>query len=441
MDRKPNLIHGARHLDQHDRDRRLPFKAVAPLPPAEFDSDFGENGVLYLEIDETFDAFASQLIRCKANADHYIVGFFSPYIPAPINPGTNTCGLFKFDAKGRLDTSFGSDESGCVKFRFGKEDGYCDFLGVHEHTDGSLFIWGRYEPTDRDQYCYISKLTPEGEPDLSFGNAGHVNISKLPANGHLVLPFFSTIAINSDGSIYFIAQDTNTRIHYLGKLTTQGALDISFKYEGLREIYIGVPALISGLFMDGQKIVIYGYRAQAQGGYFLRYLSDGEVDQTFGDEGILTLQGQGEASIYNVVITADNTLIMAGEDRRTGDYDSLLWECTLQGEAVKSFNEGAPVTINFGTRDDAWFCAQRKPSTDRHLIAIGWSNAISVVIGRFLEDGKVDESFAPGDSQFCGLSNATIDFLSPACFTFSTPQQILCPGRHNGKAAVFALKV
>ncbi|USL95313.1 T9SS type A sorting domain-containing protein [Riemerella anatipestifer] len=117
-----------------------------------------------------------------------------------------------------------------------------------------------------------------------------------------------------DGSLYFIRQRTNSVTNkeedIITKLTPNGNIDTSFGVNG--EINLGYNVADNGLAMrlqnDGKLIVAGGVIDTK----IMRILPTGQVDLTFGNNGKTTLMGSGTNSTFdnqNLLIQGDKIIV------------------------------------------------------------------------------------------------------------------------------------
>ncbi|MEO7082152.1 MAG: hypothetical protein ABIY71_11515 [Flavobacteriales bacterium] len=120
-----------------------------------------------------------------------------------------------------------------------------------------------------------------------------------------------------------------------------GALDLSFNQTGyvvapVNDLDVGQKILVQ----DDQKVLLIGmsfdatYTARA---YVYRYMPDGTLDATFGDNGVVSYALGNEADIYSAVLTAEGKILLAGTTTDYQTYQVLLIQLNVDGSKDTSF--------------------------------------------------------------------------------------------------------
>src|SRR5262245_278378 len=133
-----------------------------------------------------------------------------------------------------------------------------------------------------------------GDLDPSFGNGGVVTTTiGSNANGRAMV-------LQNDGKIIMTGYSENGR-STLARYNSNGSLDNTFGNSGIVTGAINTGAIDAVLQSDG-KIVLVGYNGLA------RYNSDGSLDSDFGGSGIITnnIAGMG------VALQSDHKIVVAG---------------------------------------------------------------------------------------------------------------------------------
>lgn len=338
-----------------------------------------------------------------------------------------------------------------VEFRFGRSDGYCALHGIKELADGKILVWGTYESSENGEIVsIISKLTPAGRPDLTFGTNGHCWLNAV-ADVPVQLAFSTSVSVNPDNSLNIACHKLTAPYYpnWIMRLTPEGFLDGSFNKGELLEIAVGRSCNLMGLITinHGTHIIAYGdaIGEDRQYSFLQKFDINGILDTAFGERGTAVVSVEPKTFI-NVAAPNDDqegVIISGFRQDSTPDMDSLLWQYTSAGVADTRFNRGNAAVYTFGTMIDEWTTASQRD--DSRIIVSGSGNEGPTasswsVIGRFLPTGEPDDTLVEG-AHFCSPSNARIVPVSDTSVVISGPQQILCAGNYNNQAAVFALKV
>jgi uncharacterized delta-60 repeat protein len=186
-------------------------------------------------------------------------------------------GFFKVSlaqTPGSLDSSFNGN--GILKFQIGSASS--GIVDAYKINDSTLYALGVAGVT-----TFITKISDNGSPDLTFGNNGYLIIPKVNVAALKVLTNNKFIvAFNNSGS--------NISIH---KFNANGSIDSTFNQVGYNTFGMSEVSFMN--ILSNGKILISGKidnpTPNSQWFYsgFLRRLnSDGSIDSTFGVNGIST---------------------------------------------------------------------------------------------------------------------------------------------------------
>ncbi|MGH2963926.1 MAG: hypothetical protein ACRDMH_00885 [Solirubrobacterales bacterium] len=236
-------------------------------------------------------------------------------------------------------------------------------------------VGGRVEPDCCD--FALARYKPNGSLDPSFGGDGQVTTDFHgggdQANG---------VAIDSHGRIVAAggaggSTPTNGG-EALARYRPNGTLDPTFGGDGKVTTASGRRSIAQSVTIDPQaRIVVAGlanWRGNGQGDFGLaRYQSNGTLDPTFGDEGIVTTTfGRDHFdAAASVAIDSRGRLVAAGETRRhhpASDDNFAVSRYRPGGSLDRSFSGNGKVKTTFGGDDVAEAVAL--DSKDR-IVAVG----------------------------------------------------------------------
>lgn len=168
-------------------------------------------------------------------------GYFSSVYYLPETEEIYACGIkfetrnklliAKYTFEGELDPNFGDGGYIVEDFPIGVLEFYNPRLvydEVHDHLIiGSYILWA-----EGDTDIQLRKVDSNGEPVSSFGNDGWVHIT-MPYSNEI----FSSLALQEDGMIYFAGSTSlgDTEDFLLGKVNMDGELDENFGENGIVE--------------------------------------------------------------------------------------------------------------------------------------------------------------------------------------------------------------
>jgi uncharacterized delta-60 repeat protein len=345
--------------------------------PGDLDSSFGMGGFAETAIGSAASARAMAL-----QTDGRIVLAGSAY------PGG--IALARYTPDGRLDPTFGG--GGLVTGPEGT------VLAVAIQQDGRIVTAGRNNDTD-----YVMSLTrylPNGAIDSTFGSGGIVAGPPGDANA---------IAIQADGKIVVAGgspdPDTGSTSEFtLLRFLSGGAPDPDFGSKGAVRTQIGSSSAARGLALqpDG-KIVAGGWGGVNELRMAIaRYERDGDLDPTFGSDGVATDPVAGRsAAVTRIALDAQGRIVAAG-------YTGLRMAVARyepDGRVDRTFGTNGAATLGSGGLQGAGGVALQ---SDGRIVLVGYGANVFAVV-RYLGDGTLDSTF--GES---GISRSAIGVRSGA---------------------------
>lgn len=157
----------------------------------------------------------------------------------------------------------------------------------------------------------------DGDLDPTFGDAGLAFVATV------VLDHAAAIAPSADGKVVTLARgvDATGSVLVIARFDASGALDTTFDKNGRRTVSVPfggeVVNLPGGLLVDaGNRIVVAGSAITSGGasaGLLVRLWANGELDETFGDGGVVVYAPVGENRRFSGVARRPNgNLVVSG---------------------------------------------------------------------------------------------------------------------------------
>ncbi len=185
-----------------------------------------------------------------------------------------------------------------------------------------------------------------------------------------------------------------------------GSLDPTFGTEGITLLDIENLDIFHHLLVQpDQKIVAAGMtwsNAYVSTATAVRYMPDGTLDATFGNNGIFTYTLDFEANIYRSTLAADGGIILTGSTTNYSNYRLLLIKITSEGVLDAAFGDNGIVLHNFSD-------VTENSETHSYGVAIDEVGNIIVagnahdevytpvpMVCRFTPTGQLDETFGNG---------------------------------------------
>jgi uncharacterized delta-60 repeat protein len=263
-----------------------------------------------------------------------------------IDGNNNDFAVVRYNANGTLDSNF--NQTGKTTADFGAHDfGH----SVAVHGDGRIVVAG-YTTNENKKQCGLACFKANGSLDTSFNGTGKAK-TDFGGDGDAE---GQGVTVQTDGKVVVAGNATVAGIQQfaLARYNVDGTLDTSFGGTGRVLTAVGISGSNGtgvALQKDG-KIVVAGYAVKNSGrGYdfaCLRYNSDGNLDQGFGDHGkVTTAVGDGKA---NSIAVQDDKIIVAGSAYAGDTSEFAVVRYQASGKLDTSFNTAGSVLTAVGSK-------------------------------------------------------------------------------------------
>lgn len=284
-------------------------------------------------------------------------------------------------------------------------DNTFNFTGIYEgafsfglQADGKILILAYKKDLDsgRDE-PHLCRLQSNGLPDLTFGSQGSVNLSKRIPEVSLI--FGDAILVKTNGNIQLITAHRDFAYsHIVAQFLPDGQLDPSFGWDGIVNPLPTVESESSWDIKDVKTMPNHGsmYLAPCGNGQqCLIKLTDTGLDPSFGTGGMAGVLPQFEEATA-FAVQADGKIIVGGYGHAGFGREFMLSRHKADGTIDASFGNNGQVLTDFDGNSDE--IEDLVLQADRKILAIGTVNAISGAkefgIARYLPHGSLDPSFA-----------------------------------------------
>jgi uncharacterized delta-60 repeat protein len=227
-----------------------------------------------------------------------------------------------------------------------------------------------------------------GELDASFGKGGKVTVS-FPIGS-----YGNAVAIQPDGKILAVgaaAGSSETGEFAVARYTSDGSLDSTFGEDGMITTAIaggeGDEARSLAIQPNG-KIVVTGTDSE-QRFAVVRYLSDGALDPSFGGNGIVrTNLSPGMDIAYDVALQSNGRIVVAGVENGPSKPYFAVVRYRSNGTLDATFAEaGKAFLAKNGT------ARALAIQSDGKIVITGYRPS-GLTLARLLPDGSLDQSFS-----------------------------------------------
>lgn len=322
-----------------------------------------------------------------------------------------------FTQPGTLDETFG--EGGKVLTQLNAKS-YASIL----QADGKIITAG-YASNEKTAGFFIARYLTDGKLDVTFGDSGYA-ITHFDFNGSVddgyFLEVIHAVTIQPDGKIvaagygihgYFYDAEIGPVYNMsflVARYLPDGTLDSSFGGDGTVDTDFGkLEEAYAVVIQPDGKIIVGGSVAPAPGQpqelisdfCMVRYLSNGQLDQSFGNGGIVTtnFKDVDSETITSLAIQEDGKIVAGGKNPELGNEtksEFVLARYQTNGTLDASFGDSGVIKTDFGANGEQ--INDIVLQNDGKIVAAGISNNNSFIanmaIARYNFDGTPDQSFA-----------------------------------------------
>ena len=295
---------------------------------------------------------------------------------------------------GTLDRSFGNEGKVFTE----SFTAICDAIAMQ--ADGKIIAGGAggYNVIGGG---FVTRYNSDGSLDNSFGDEGRV-VTDLPGTGG---SYIQSIAVLPSGKILAAAWFGIYGFIDIALLqyNPNGSLDSSFGVNGIVITDIAKLDYIYDMAVqtDG-KIIVAGIRVDDINharltSFTIRYMPDGSLDNSFGENGIVFTTFKTSIEISSVALQPDGNIIVGGIYNNV-DNEYMLVRYRTDGSVDSSFGgkgNGRASLVFKNSLSDYASIFDLAVQPDGKIIAAG-NNGIfdnHMVVARFTANGTVDSSF------------------------------------------------
>ncbi len=347
-----------------------------------FDSNFGESGISSLGYYTNPDV--------QFQGEDKIISLSSYMLEGTVH-------LNRLNLDGVLDETFGNsgvfENSGHT---YGSENLVLD-------SEGNIY----FASNEGSTKIKVTKVTPDGILDVSFGNSGHAEVLVTNVADGL---YITKVAIDNNGKLIASGEYLNTTLNYeriiVARFNQDGSIDNTFGENGLflnpeipNEDYQRNSA--NPIITPDNSIIVSGYvytNDDNIGILTIKIKPDGTLDDTFADAGVYNTFLVDYSSVRAGVVKDDNSIVLCGGGNNTSsDFSGMITKLSANGELDTSFgNNGYGECFNGGqdtivTYYDAILVNDKILVTGDILDLDSWAR--STVITKLNLDGTGDDSY------------------------------------------------
>jgi uncharacterized delta-60 repeat protein len=257
-------------------------------------------------------------------------------------------------------------------------------------------VVGRTDGPGFNRNFGVVRYDDDGNLDPGFGAGG---IVKTDFAGQVDQA--NAVAVQADGKIVVAGLAARTgplgadNDFALVRYLRDGALDTTFGGDGIVTTDLGTRTDIARALVvqpDGQIVVAGTVDDDVA---LVRYGDDGEVDTSFGRNGVTITDFGSDDFANGVALTSDGRILVAGHSLGAGlNTDFALMRYRADGALDESFGTAGIVTTDIGGDDD--FGEGLAVDTGGRIVVVGRatsSTILDLAVVRYDGDGTLDAGF------------------------------------------------
>ena len=263
------------------------------------------------------------------------------------NNGSFGIGVLRYTDTGIPDLSFGTNGSTVINI---PGQSLVEAYSVALQPNGRIVVCGMaYDGTGR---VFIARLAPDGSLDTSFGTNGIALIS----HGEYSVGY-DVLVRNDERILVGGYTETGSDADYmLTQVNSDGSPDNSFGTNGVVTSSLGNTwERIQGIALDPDNAIVCtgaagtGFNFSTFDAVVLRYLLNGDLDTSFGTDGLVLIDHDGfEDGGHDVVLQPDGKILICGAAGVAGQNEFALWRFSAIGSVDPSFGSGGEVITDTG---------------------------------------------------------------------------------------------
>jgi uncharacterized delta-60 repeat protein len=300
--------------------------------------------------------------------------------------------VVRLNSDGTTDNSFGTN--GIVTTDI--EGLYDNAYEILVQDDGKIILGGDGYILDRRHVCLVRYHT-DGTVDESFGFLGVAYLAVGTVEDKT-----KDIAFQSDGKIIAVGfmNDGMDDQAFVARFNTDGTVDTFFGLNGYTTIDIGgrEDRLWTVCVDDDDEILVGGYtrdETEMDNDYlFMKYTSDGVLDTDFGSNGIKMFHYGSNDQVIDMVLQDDGKIVSIGSA-----FSFELLRLNENGDLDNSFGDNGKVNTSVGT-----YCHGNRISlyADKRVVVAGQAEDGGLkhfALARYHleEEGGIDETTVISD--------------------------------------------
>lgn len=249
--------------------------------------------------------------------------------------------IAKYSQAGIRDLGYGNNGNNGGKLTFNFFNNGIDKLWqIHELQDGKIVVCGSTSETSGKGL--LAKINPDSLSDGGFGDRGFLEFANAVTFRGMVVLANGTIVVTGH------ERKNNTNHAVIAQFNGNGQIDGNFGANGHTNFFVGQTAEANALrkTQDGKFIVVGSYGGNAGRGFVARFTSQGALDTSFGSSSGFT--GLPQAYLFwDCMIDQQGRIIAVGRtDPQTQNSVGIIARFLSNGQLDATFGTNGSVVIN-----------------------------------------------------------------------------------------------
>lgn len=349
------------------------------------DPSFGKNGILLIQSNLNYENHFSSII--PQNDEKILVGGYQGLYP------NFDMIVLRYKINGQLDTTFG--KNGIVKINLNIADFLHSMLLQKDHK---ILIIGTTRKDEENNKVVVLRYNSNGTLDYKFGKKGIVEVGSITS---LISDENSPFLLQLDGKILIAGYNENEEKKeiIIQRLNQNGTLDVSFSEKGILRI-TKKELILKSFFLkpDGKILLVlekWNNNSESQIDIF-QYNNEGNLDLSFGENGILRLKTLCMECPNNVILQPDGKIL----------YQFLKNIEENKVINITRYNANGSIDTNFGKNGSIELNILQTVMVlkEDKILTTGFLDN-QVILFRYNLDGTFDSSFGNQGKVFVGLKS------------------------------------
>jgi uncharacterized delta-60 repeat protein len=319
--------------------------------------------------------------------------------------------LVRYLPDGMLDTSFGVNGI-VINTQFNE----CNFVSLILQSNGKIIIGGQVQliPNTADKAAML-RYNNDGSLDTTFGSNGVV-ITTIPNNGgsSSLFAHLKTLSDNKILVAYISAVDDVIVLRY----DNNGTIDMTFGLNGIFQLNLGNNTStqsnenVSSIELQSDGKIILGGGTDVNNvpenwdSFLVRVNSDGNIDSSFGTNGVVITDFNGRDGFSNINIINDSIIATGYSFGANNTSKIILAKYTNNGTLDSNFGINGKVITQTTSSNMHDIVLDAILQTDGKIICAGQngrgfnfdggtSQSSDMLLLRYNTNGSLDTTFSP----------------------------------------------